>query len=340
MVLSAVLVLFVCEVAYRSYVMIRKPLYRPSSLPRIGWEFTPGAVNRPGTPEEERGAWYAINHHGFRDARPVRWKGWGVNSAKFVFIGDSVTFGATVNFKQTYPKMLESFFTEAPRKVSTVNLAVEATNTLQHQAILKYKAVPLEPDAVILGYFMNDLEQRRIEKFPKSVRFMLRHFHLATFLGYRFMVSKRAREYAETQAAEENATSSPEPAKERACSSYERSVIALYNTEAWRRSQKVLSDMADLAQQAGIRFGVVLFPFEGQLSGQCQDRPQRLLHAYFEASGIPYLDMLEVYKREQGAQRFYSWDNFIHPNVLGYSVAAEAISRWLWATPAFRELLE
>jgi len=75
---------------YQGYVHFQKPLYRPSSIPNLGWELTPEAEhvedNIEGTPIT-----YIVNLSGFRDKTNGIWDKWESDDIKIAYIGNSVT---------------------------------------------------------------------------------------------------------------------------------------------------------------------------------------------------------------------------------------------------------
>lgn len=173
--------MFVIEVFYRGYVYFEKPIYRPSSFPNLGCELTPGAKvleeNIEGFPVT-----YLINLSGFRDITNGAWTQWKSDDLKVVFIGDSVTYGSGVEFEDTYSNVVELFFAKKGLPVRTINLGISGFDTLQYFAILKNKAIPLNPDIIILGYFLNDTATRMTQKLPRILQYVLRHFHFGVFL--------------------------------------------------------------------------------------------------------------------------------------------------------------
>lgn len=322
-IFSLLAAILVCEMAYRGYLHFKKPLYRPSSYPHLGWEFTPGAEKTVRGREGGKIS-YLINHLGFRDETRGTWKGWGPGDLKISFLGDSVTIGAEVNYPDSYTALLQSAFPEISRPVKTVNLGLEASNTLQHLSLLQHRALPLGPDIVILGYFMNDVEERFVEKLPRGVEFLLRHFYFGTFLSYRIATAVR------NQSLRTPTAESPSE-----CGAYATSVLGRYKTLAWSKTAALIRSMAERCREKGVRFGVVLFPFEPQVRGVCPVRAQKLMAEFCSQNDIPFLDLTEAYRSESSRQRLYPLGDEIHPNRAGHRVARDAIKKWLASDPYF-----
>lgn len=98
-----------------------------------------------------------INSHGFRDYEFSAEKAEDV--FRIIVVGDSLTFGWYQRLEETYPKVLESLLNAAPdsgRKFEVYNMGVGGYNAAQELELLKTKALPLDPDMVIVGYCAND----------------------------------------------------------------------------------------------------------------------------------------------------------------------------------------
>lgn len=114
---------------------------------------------RPGLPPELAGrpTWEVVlNSRGFRapefeGARPP-------GRIRVVCLGDSWTFGAGVDQDQAYPQQLEARLRRAfpAADVEVLNLGVMGHSSFQGREVLRRIALPLRPDAVLIGYGMND----------------------------------------------------------------------------------------------------------------------------------------------------------------------------------------
>jgi lysophospholipase L1-like esterase len=98
----------------------------------------------------------SLNSQGFRDEDFSEEK--TPSSFRILCLGDSWTFGANVDQKNTYPQnlqaMLRAEFPEAEFEV--LNLGVLACSSYQGLELLKRKGLDLKPDMVLIGFGMND----------------------------------------------------------------------------------------------------------------------------------------------------------------------------------------
>ncbi|MEO5336022.1 MAG: SGNH/GDSL hydrolase family protein [Magnetospirillum sp. WYHS-4] len=115
-----------------------------------------------GDPRGYFGPDMTVRHHtngsGFRGPSFAQTKREGVR--RVVIVGDSFTFGQGVKDNDVFAVRLERRLNEGKGDPSweVVNLGVGGYNTRQEIALLRNVGLPLAPDAVILGYNVNDAE--------------------------------------------------------------------------------------------------------------------------------------------------------------------------------------
>lgn len=131
--------------------------------PELGWQPAPNLrkVGRYWGLREP--AW--TNSRGWRDAEAPFAKPPGVR--RIVALGDSFTFGMSVDYGERFTEVLERIF---PR-TEVVNLGVNAYGTDQELRMLELEGLRYQPDVVVLTAFLgNDLEDIRHERrfsFPR-----------------------------------------------------------------------------------------------------------------------------------------------------------------------------
>ena len=78
----------------------------------------------------------------------------GEDAFRIVVLGSSVSFGYGVAEEDTYARQLEDLFKARCRghEVEVLNLAVVGHNFVQRQAVLRDKALALDPDLVIMMF--------------------------------------------------------------------------------------------------------------------------------------------------------------------------------------------
>jgi hypothetical protein len=136
-------------------------LHRKSTQPGVPYELNPGAVG------ELRGASIHVNSLGFRGKEISVVKPPG--TIRIVSMGASIGFGWTVNDDETYPAQLERMLNEraaehgSDRHYEVLNFGVGGYATRDEVAVLAAKALPLDPDLVIIDYHPNGPESEPIQ---------------------------------------------------------------------------------------------------------------------------------------------------------------------------------
>lgn len=117
-----------------------------------------GHEHRPGTSGQYMGVPVVINALGLRDKEYAVAKPPG--TVRVLMLGDSLTFGWGVRIEDTPSKMVERKLNEgaaAPR-FEVINAGVGNYNTVQEVTYFLNKGQNLNPDVVVLNYFINDAE--------------------------------------------------------------------------------------------------------------------------------------------------------------------------------------
>jgi len=98
----------------------------------------------------------ALNSEGFRSPEFELPKPRG--RVRIVCLGDSWTFGANVDQHQSYPSQLQTLLRHAfpAADVEVLNLGVMGYSSFQGLELLRRRALALEPDAIVVGFAMND----------------------------------------------------------------------------------------------------------------------------------------------------------------------------------------
>jgi len=127
-------------------------IHRKSMDAELVYELTPGAS------AVRDGIHYQVNPQGFRDNDFSSPGPKTKHELRIVVIGDSVAWGWGVEMKDAWPQQLEQLLQNAfpERKISIYNMAVNGYSTRQEVRVLQTKGLVYEPDLVILNYALND----------------------------------------------------------------------------------------------------------------------------------------------------------------------------------------
>jgi len=95
----------------------------------------------------------------------------------------------------------------------------------------------------------------------------------------------------------------------------------------WRITEMLLEELDRECRSRGIRFVVVLIPFDFQLLNSEARLPQQILAEFGRRAGIPMIDLLPVFELEGGAGLYFAKEQ--HWNEKGHTVAGRALARFL-----------
>lgn len=260
---------------------------------------------------------YGINNRGMRGPSVAIPK--PADTYRVVCLGDSFTFGEGVHYKDTWPVRLQGILQEnlqeAPqasqdgRSVECVNAGVQAYGTREAVQFFLLRCLPLEPDVVVLGFFLNDATD-----FQETIR--------------------------QNEAQTKDAPLSTLAGVSRICEIVERSNRAKalrkdyfqttrrsFQSEQWAQCRDLLKGMQQLAHDQGFRFVVMLFPILWELDG---DYPFRDIHEQIAEAcrdaGCECIDLLKTY-RGRPTETLWVHPTDHHPNELAHRLAANRLAR-------------
>jgi lysophospholipase L1-like esterase len=245
-------------------------------------------------------------------------------------LGDSYTFGAGVEYEDTYLRILEKLLNKSNLSGSlsyeSVNLGVEGYNTVQELASLREEGLSLQPDLILVGYLFNDVDDeismsgelpigQPVNMNSVLTRFILdlkARSHLFAFVSPRLAALLRKFDIRNIGMV----------------GSYANQFVE--GSIGWKKSQDALLEMDALARSADSRLAVLVFPAFVSLSRG--DYPllqyHRAVTNFCQAHGIPVYDLYPDFEGKTES-RFWVSLTDPHPNSAANHVAAEAIYRFL-----------
>ena len=282
-----------------------KTLKRPSENWDIGHEHVPeGKAVLMGVPVES-------NSLGLRDREFSRNKEPGVY--RILVLGDSMTFGWGVRAEDTYAKQLERMLNETNahsdrRSFEVINAGVGNYNTAQEVAYFKERGVRLNPDMVILGFYLNDAEST-----PRAnAGFLSRH-------SYLYVVAASFLDAVERRRGDRQG--------------YREYYLDLYRDgrPGWEGSKAALGQLIDLSREGDIELRILMIP---ELHSPAQDYPFEPVHARIReiggANGVP---VIEVRQAMSGIEPRSLWvsPGDAHPNARAHQLIAKELFAHLTA---------
>jgi len=246
-------------------------------------------------------------------------------SLRVLAVGDSFTYGDFVDDDETLPARLEALLRTRCGDVTVVNAGVGGTTLVTHEQMIR-RALPLEPDVVLLTFSENDVvdlaapmwvslesNRRAKSRFPLSILYpVLRQTALWNF-GLRVRAT-----WATQQRPVDAAASEPTPEQRAA----QQQTMQRLRDEYVRR----LTRIRDLLDERGIPLVYVLYPTHHSVLA-LDDAEQMAWVASVGASlGLTTVDLLGPLRASaEPMERLYLLPHDGHPSPLGYRIAARAV---------------
>lgn len=285
-------------------VQINRGVVRTSPNPKLGFELRPNSFVASEVD-------YRINGEGFRGPA-VAGKRPGVK--RVAVFGDSIVFGYWVAEADSFPAQLETLL--GPR-VEALNLGVPGYNLDQEVENLRSRVDSLQPDMVVFGFCLNDLEgllsfeygltqaRREARSGPRrALETLLSASRFAAWIEYRLTEREARARFAEAR--------NPLGGE-------------LYEVDAKTLDAHLDAGFGTLAatlKPRGIKAAVAIFPI---LGNKFENYPYAALHGQVAAAaaraGLLAIDMLPCFAT-------YPFRDVrvdvVHPNPMGHRVAAHA----------------
>lgn len=280
-------------------------LHRPASIEGLDYELAPNAdlVHRE--------ARVRTNSLGMRapEPDPVRVAG----SLRIGVLGDSVAFGFGVEDDQTWSAHLQRRLESAlpGRRVEVLNCAVSGYGTREERLALEHKLLPLQPDLVVVGYFLNDPEWEPVQQ-------LRNHFHAPEWWQHSEILRRIA--YARRKSRIEELGGGD-------------LLRCYHNTagEPWRDTVAELQRIQAVCAERGVPVVLVLTPLLAPL----EDWPSYAyadLHAQVmqqaRALGFAAFDATKPLAASGKSPASLRLDES-HPTAEGHAIIAEGLGGWL-----------
>lgn len=227
------------------------------------------------------------------------------HTKRILVLGDSITMGWGVEFKDTYASRLEDLLNKnLSQHFEVINAGVGNYNSICELAALK-KFINLEPDLIILGFYINDLE--RAPYLCKLSYLAKKYSFLYAFISARVINIKYN-------------------------FSYQKYYSMLYNDKKLRQDAKdAIAEMIKISNSKSIPFVLTNIPelhnFKHYYFKEAQYFVQDIVKDHPE---IIFIDFLEILKNKD-AREFWISAQDPHPNPNLHSIIAEAVYKRLQA---------
>ncbi len=305
----------------------------------FSWEHVPGSFGIG-----RLGETYNINSAGFRGVEHSIKKPPGIK--RIVAVGDSFTFGMSVNQQEAYFFQLEKILNQGKKGFEVLSRGVMGYNMWQHYEMLKKNAIPYQPDLVVLEIYIDDILYSKPPykspddwegKNPFEPKDMeagiMRHSYLFNLLinsnslfetKYRY---RRGHRYLKgiKERKEELGPANPE-------NIYHKIMYGKLDAKKYLEFSDTFKKFVATSKVAGIPVLIFMIPDAAQLNNPPAQTSTRFLKQVCENNQVPFLDLTPIFEKEVDPNTLYLFPLDAHTSAKGHRLIAESIVR------AIREL--
>lgn len=234
---------------------------------------------------------------------------------RILFLGDSVTFQDFLNEDETFVRLIEKKARRENRHWETINAGVGAISLKTELAILLESGLGLEPDVVVLNFYLNDFQESKgvsIIKLPiwmENSRFL---YHLVAWSNQqrgKLAITDEKSVAVNIQAwqkefeqrvlfADGNFNESPAAFNAMVRSSF-ADFGAVWSAETWNYLYPLFEELKQLSVEHNFKLVIVGFPVYQQVYTEfVDDYPQQQLVRIGKELDIPVLDLLPPLRAE------------------------------------------
>ena len=227
------------------------------------------------------------------------------NIKRVIFLGDSFTFGWGVPLEKLYSKQVEKMLNREVRKVEVINMGIGNYNSIMEVELFKRKGLMLDPDAVILMYFVNDTEP--VPHLKSKVEYViLRNSYFMAFLFDRLVKLKTFFD------------------KDFEWSKYYLSLYSDENSSNLDANKKAIRELIEICSSKGIKLLVVNIPELRTLKTYQFDKATTHIKALAAEGNVPFLDLLPALVGQEAESLWVSSED-PHASELANRIIAEEI---------------
>ena len=274
----------------------------------------------------------SVNSLGYRGPEIHRKKPQG--TIRILCLGDSLTFGDFVDDNEAFPYQLQELFKQEVGKVEFINGGAGGSTIVDQFYFLK-KSMAIEPDIVILTFFLNDIPDLNrpvplYKSFEKNRKFKSSVVFAPVYRLFRdtalFQLALKAKaSYKELFNQDKGVKGDKNPNLD--TPDRDRLLLDKY--------AELFKDMKAYLDERSINFLFVLFPSHHQIgartnSSDMQDYQIEWMERLAQRMDVPVVNLLEVFKGSHlGKNELYLLPYDGHPNKKAYALTANAISETL-----------
>jgi len=274
----------------------------------------------------------AINGAGFRNEELAQPR--SRDELRILVLGDSITMGDYLLAEEVWVEQAQAHLQAAlpDRAVDVINAGLSDLGLREEVDIFEERGLVIEPDMVVLAFYMND--SRPPWGFPGELGTpgWLRRNSLVVDAAYRALVLRDwLKEQGDERFAWVDATDTLDWRGDRDefLELARRARFdwgSAWQQESWELVDAELARLTRLVDRLGVPLAIIAFPVSFQVEADLlEDGPQRALRLRAERLGHPFLDLLPTL-RAGGDDQFF---DHCHPREATNAVIGAAVADFL-----------
>jgi len=270
-----------------------------------------------------------INSSGYRDDEIIEPK--PENTYRILALGDSFTWGLGVKEKDSWVEQLEKILNENKadlfqnKDIEVINTGVGSWNTEVEYSYLKEKGMSLDPDAVILGFLVNDFRAGNTNYTVDERGYLAtleegnKRIHLQSLL-----YEEESRGNIFTRMIE--SSHAIRWASGRRVRTEKRKLMVFNDKNSHNKTLKALENIYSETKRAGIPFYVCIFPYVENVIPESEKTDLDIIAQRCESLSIPFARMENAIS-ELDASCLWVHPKDHHPNAKAHNLYAEFIRK-------------
>ena len=259
---------------------------------------------------------------------------------RILFLGDSITFADYLEEGESFVRLVEILGRGRGRDWETINAGVGGVSLATELAILVETGLSVEPDVVVLGWYLNDfLDSPGVD--VRSLPALARRSRLAYLIaavarvdrGTPVSASAVARWHGAWREREMERLMGGDPARREFFRLVDRHFEdwgGAWSSAAWNETIVLLEEFAALAREHGFAPAIVAFPVAPQVAAPFDTgQPQARLAQTAESVGVPFLDLLPTLREASKLSTVPLFYDQCHHTPRASRIVAEHVEAWL-----------
>jgi len=286
------------------------------------------------SPLAQRAIKLDTNRQGFRGPEIPTSK----NKFRILVLGDSIAFGPGLEENETWPRRLEQ---DLDGKAEVINAGIPDLGTREELKLLAEEGLPLEPDLVVLAYYLNDSlppysfaeEYGNLRpEWAGKITWLRQRSYLFRWTWERYLVTRYVKASGRATGPwarlfQQGRWRGDRAVFDELVRQADSDFGAAWTQAGWRNLPRLLEEMKRLTQAGKAGLVVVCFPAAIQVKAEfLDDRPQRRLGQLCAQLRLPCLDLLPALRARPNEALFLDQ---CHLTPGGAKLAADLVAQFL-----------